>query len=289
MKLGLHITQFPWPLAEVGQKLRDIAQAADQGGFASLSVMDHFYQVSLFGAVDEPMFEAYTTLTHLAAATTRIAIGPIVSGITWRHPGVLVKQATALDVLSGGRAFLGLGAAVFEAEHKGLGVPFPPVKERFERLEEALQIVHQMWSGSGGAFNGRYYKLADTLNAPQCLSKPHPPILIGGNGERRTLKLVAQYADACNVQGPPEHFPHKFEVLRRHCDDAGRSFDAIERTAMLHIDVADGPADADQLVETLTHYAGQGVQRGILVVKGMQDPAPVELISRNVLPRIAEL
>jgi F420-dependent oxidoreductase-like protein len=165
------------------------------------------------------MLEAYTALGYIAGHTSRVRLGALVTGVTYRHPGILVKQVTTLDVLSGGRANLGIGAAWFDREHLGLGVPFPPLKERFQRLEEALQIAHQMFSGEKAAYSGKHYQLAETLNVPAALSRPHPPILIGGAGEKKTLRLVAKYADATNVFGAsPDIVRHKFAVLREHCD-----------------------------------------------------------------------
>src|SRR5512139_1427218 len=201
MRLGLQIPRFTWPSgpAGIGTRLAEIARTADEAGFASLWVMDHFFQIRYVGEFDEPMLESYTTLGYLAGVTKRARLGTLVTGVVYRHPGILVKSVSTLDVLSGGRAYLGIGAAWNEREARGLGVPFPPVKERFERLEETLQIANQMWSENNGAYAGKYYQLAETLCTPQPLSKPHPPILIGGSGEKKTLQLVAKYADACNL------------------------------------------------------------------------------------------
>jgi len=200
MQVGLHITGFSWPdgAAGIGPTLAKTARAADDAGIASISVMDHFFQLGgPFGAADEPMLEGYTTLGYLAGLTRRAQLHLLVTGVTYRHPGILAKVVSTLDVLSGGRAALGIGAAWNEREHLGLGVPFPPLAERFERLEETLQIVRQMWSDDNGPYHGKHYQLAEALNAPQPLQRPHPPILVGGGGERKTLRLVARYADAC--------------------------------------------------------------------------------------------
>jgi len=201
MKLGLQIPSFTWPggAEQIPSKLVRIGQAAEEAGFTSLWVMDHFFQIEMIGKADEPMLEGYSVLNCLASATRRIRLGTLVTGVIYRYPGILIKTVTTLDVLSGGRAYFGVGTGWYEHEAKALGVPFPPLKERFERLEETVQIALQMWSGKIQSYDGKHYHLAQTLNVPQPLSKPHPPIMIGGAGEKRTLPLVAKYADACNL------------------------------------------------------------------------------------------
>ena len=224
MKLGLQIPIFTWPggARVLGTKLADIVRTADDAGYASIWVMDHHFQIEMVGRAEMDMLEAYTALGYIAAHTSKARLGTMVTGVTYRHPGILAKQVTTLDVLSGGRAYLGIGAAWFEREHVGLGVPFPPFKERFERLEEALQIAKQMWSDNDGPFRGKHYQLAETLNSPQVLSKPHPPILIGGAGEKKTLRLVAKYGDACNIFAPsPAFVAQKLAVLQQHCEAVG--------------------------------------------------------------------
>ncbi len=222
MRIGLQIPNFTWPggAAGIASKLAEIARTADESGFYSLWVMDHFFQISVIGPPENDMLESYSTLTYLAALTERVKLGTLVTGVIYRYPGILAKTVTTLDVLSGGRAYLGIGAAWFEQEALGLGVPYPPLKERFERLEEALQIIRQMWSANNGPFNGQYYQLAETLNVPQPLSKPYPLVMIGGMGEKKTLRLVAQYANACNLFSGMgvEVVRHKLEILRSHCD-----------------------------------------------------------------------
>src|SRR5918911_2389948 len=245
MRVGLQIPSFTWPggAAEIGPRLAQIGRTADEAGFASIWVMDHFFQIPVVGRAAEPMLEGYSALSYLAAVTQRARLGTLVTGVVYRYPGILVKTVTTLDVLSGGRAYLGIGAAWNEREARGLGVPFPPVKERFERLEEALQIARHMWSGTVAPYHGKHYQLAETLNSPQALTKPHPPILIGGMGEQKTLRLGAQYADACNLfaHGGVELIRHKLAVLKRHCDAVGRPYDAIERTSLGTVNLgADG-------------------------------------------------
>lgn len=233
-KFGLQIPWFSWDGSPGNHRtvLKDIARTAEDSGFDSLWVMDHFFQLPGIGDATLDMHEGYVTLAYLAGVTERITLGTLVTGVTYRHPAILVKEVTSLDILSGGRAWFGIGAAWFEREHLGLGVRFPPVAERFERLEETLQIAKQMWSPDEGPFKGKHYTLEETICSPQPIQKPHPPIMIGGSGERKTLRLVAQYADACNLMGDPKEVGHKLAVLRRHCDDVGRDYDSIQRTRL---------------------------------------------------------
>src|SRR6202049_4778129 len=221
MRLGLQVPSFTWPngQSQLGQTFGQIAERADKAGLYSMWVMDHFFQIRVVGPPEHEMLEGWSTLAFAAGRTSRIRLGTMVTGVTYRHPGILVKTATTLDVLSGGRAYFGIGAAWNEDEHRGLGVPFPPLAERFERLEETLQIAHQMWSGNEAPYEGKHYQLARPLNSPQAVQKPHPPILIGGTGERKTLRLVAQYADACNLYAmiPLPELQRKLDVLREHC------------------------------------------------------------------------
>ena len=234
IKFGLQIPWFSWRGSPDNdrQVLADVARTAEDAGFSSLWVMDHFFQLPGIGDAEMDMLESYTTLGYLAGVTERITLGPLVTGVTYRNPGILTKQVTTLDVLSGGRAWFAIGAAWFEREHLGLGVPFPSTSERFERLEEAIQIALQMWSEDNGPYKGKHYVLEETICSPQPLRSPHPPIMVGGGGEKKTLRLVARYADACNVSGSPDEVRHKFDVLARHCEDVGRDYDEIEKTAM---------------------------------------------------------
>jgi F420-dependent oxidoreductase-like protein len=291
MKLGLQIPNFTWPGGppELGPRLADIARTADDVGYSSIWVMDHFFQIPPIGPVELDMLESHSTLGFIAGHTSRAGLGTLVTGVTYRHPGVLVKQATALDVLSGGRAWLGIGAAWFEREHLGLGVPFPSVSERFERLEEALQIALQMWSDNDGPYRGKHYQLAETLNSPQALTKPHPPILIGGSGEKKTLRLVARYADACNLFGDPPTVRRKLEVLRQHCEAEGRSYDDIEKTAYFTIDVGADGSEAGRVVQQLGTLAEAGVQTAIGALIRVEAIRPIEIVGRDVLPQVASL
>jgi len=282
---------FTWPegAAEMGQRLGEIAGTAEDSGFSSIWVMDHYFQIPMVGAVELDMLEAYTALGYLAGHTSRVRLGTMVTGVTYRPPGILAKQVTTLDVLSGGRACLGIGAAWFDREHHGLGVPFPSLRERFERLEEALQITLQMWSDNNGPYEGKHYQLAETISSPQPLSKPRPPILIGGGGERKTLKLVARYADACNFFGDPATVRHKLDVLRQHCQDEGRNYDEIEKTVLFVLNVGQEGENAGQLVEQLGTFAEAGAQTVIGALIGVEHLRPIEVMGRDVIPQVAEL
>jgi F420-dependent oxidoreductase-like protein len=289
MKLGLQIPIFTWPggARVLGTKLANIVRTADDAGYASIWVMDHHFQIEMVGRAEMDMLEAYTTLGFIAAHTSKARLGTMVTGVTYRHPGILAKQVTTLDVLSGGRAYLGIGAAWFEREHVGLGVPFPPLKERFQRLEEALQIAKQMWSDDDGPYHGKHYQLAETLNSPQVLSKPHPPILIGGAGEKKTLRLVAQYGDACNIFAPsPAFVAQKLAVLQQHCDDVGRNYDDIEKTIIRVMDLGEG---VTKIVQDLGAYAEIGVTHCLGHLVGVENIAPMEVVARDVMPQIAKM
>ena len=292
MKIGLQIPNFTWPGGPRGlaPKLREIAQTADEGGLASLWVMDHFFQIPPVGAAELDMLEGYAALSYLAAATRRVTLGTLVTGVTYRHPGVLVKSVSTLDVLSGGRAVLGIGAAWFEREHRGLGVPFPPLRERFERLEEALQIARQMWSGSSGKYEGKHYQLAETLNVPRGLTIPRPPILIGGSGEKKTLRLVAEYADACNLfaHAGPDALKHKLAVLRGHCDALKRDYEKIEKTSLATLTLTDD-ASVEKAIANCRGLAAAGIQHAIFNLPNVHDGKPVELLARRVLPAVRAL
>jgi F420-dependent oxidoreductase-like protein len=272
MRVDLHVPRFTWPggSAAVGPTLASLARTAEAIGVRTLSVMDHWFQMDRVWPAEEPMLEGYTTLGFVAASTDRLRLRLLVGGVTYRHPGLLAKTVTTLDVLSAGRAELGLGAAWYEREHLGLGVPFPPVAERFERLEETLQICRQMWSDDNGPYEGRHYQLAETLCSPPPVSTPRPRILIGGGGERKTLRLVATYADACNLVGDGPAIAHKLDVLRRHCDDVGRDPAEIEVTALLV-----GPDDAEPgaIVAQAEALAAVGVQT-VVGSSSQPDPAP---------------
>src|SRR5436305_721490 len=260
MRLGLQVPNFTWPMgqAQLGDTFGLIAQRAERAGLYSLWVMDHFFQIPNVGPSENEMLEGYSALAFAAGRTNRIKLGTMVTGVTYRHPGILVKTVTTLDVLSHGRAYLGIGAAWNEEEHRGLGVPFPPLAERFERLEETLQIAHQMWSGNDKPYEGKYYHLARPLNSPQAVQKPHPPILIGGSGERKTLRLVAQYGDACNVFGDPARVRHLMDVVDLHCDHVGRDPKTITRTRLGTLIL--GRTHEDAVARRNAALAARGIQ-----------------------------
>lgn len=293
MKLGLQIPYFTWPAgpAELGPKLAEIARTAEGAGYDSIWVMDHYFQIPMVGAAEMDMLEAYTTLGFIAGQTSRVGLGTMITGVTYRHPGLLIKEATTLDVLSGGRAWLGIGAAWFEREHLGLGVPFPPLKERFERLEEALQIANQMWADdNNGPFEGKHYKLAETLNVPQALSKPRPRIMVGGGGEKKTLRLVARYADACNVPGfDVGTIRRKLDVLRAHCETEGRNYDDIQKTVIIVMNVGPDGSQTGQFLEQLGRLSEAGVQVVIGALTGVENIKPIEIMGRDVIPQAAKI
>lgn len=292
MELGVHISQFTFPAGpqQLAGDLTTIATEAEQLGFAKLSVMDHVWQIGHLGPPEAEMLEAYTTLGYLAARTSRIKLLAWVTGVVYRAPGLLAKQVTTLDVLSQGRAYLGIGAAWNEEESRGLGLFFPPTAERFERLEEALQICLQMWSDNDGAFDGKHYQLARTLNSPQSITRPHPPILIGGGGEKKTLRLVAKYADACNLFAyDPGEVAHKLDVLRQHCEDVGRDYNTIEITVMGAMDPGPNGENVDAMLETMRAMHGLGVTHFHGTVPNVASIKPLELIAERVMPEAAKL
>jgi len=291
MKIGLQLPNFTWSGGPAGlaQRLGEIARRADDAGFDSLSVMDHFFQIEFVGPAESDMLEAYTTLGFLAGITRRVRLGALVTGVTYRHPGVLAKMVASLDVLSQGRAWLGIGAAWFEREHAGLGVPFPPLGERFGRLEETLQICLQMWSGNDGPYAGRYYQLAETLCVPRPLTAPHPSILIGGLGEKKTLRLVARYGDACNLFARigVDALRHKFEVLQRHCDDLGRDASEIERTVSIRLDLSPAGQSVSDLIGECRTLAKMGVDKVIFSLLEIGSLDTLDLLVDQVHPEIA--
>jgi len=290
VKIGLQIPDFTAPggPARLGADLATVARTADDAGFDYLAVMDHFFQIGMIGPPDREMLEAYTTLGYLAGHTSRARLLTLVTGVIYRHPGLLVKMVTTLDVLSGGRGGLGIGAAWNDEESRGLGIPFPPLAERFERLEETLQICLRMWRGDESPYHGRHYQLERPLNSPQPLTRPHPPILIGGGGERKTLRLVAEYAQACNLFPGPD-LAHKLDVLRGHCEAVGRDYDEIEKTCYFLYDVGSKGEKAQEVVDQLGALAEMGFGAAIGAVAGVWDVTPLEIIGSKVIPAVASL
>jgi F420-dependent oxidoreductase-like protein len=297
MRLGLQVPVFTWPngQSQLGQTFGQIAEHADKAGFYSLWVMDHFFQIRTVGNPEMEMLEGWSALAFAAGHTQRIKLGTMVTGVTYRYPGILVKTATTLDVLSGGRAYFGIGAAWNEDEHKGLGVPFPSTSERFERLEETLQIALQMWSGDEKPYNGKHYQLARPLNSPQSLQRPHPPILIGGTGERKTLRLVAQYADACNIFARlgDNFLQNKLDVLRQHCQAIGRPYEQIEKTTLgslaLSRDGRNGTMTPAAAIEYIAKLAELGIDQAIFNMPNVYDLDVFDLFATEVIPEVNKL
>lgn len=296
MKIGLQIIDFVWPghPASIGPTMGAIAERAEEAGFDSIWTMDHFFQVLRLGNLTDPILEAYTTLAFIAARTSRIELGVMVTGVTHRHPGVLLKTITTLDVLSGGRAWLGLGTGWYEREHVGLGIPFPPLKERYERLEETLQIAHAMWSGENMAYNGKHYQLAETLNSPPAINRPRPPILIGGSGETKTLLLVAKYADACNffAANGEDTLHHKLEVLMSHCEAVGRPYSAISKTTIgdpLAMRTAENKLDPEKVIAHAARLAALGFDYFHLSIPNVSDPDVFDVFRTHIVPMVHAL
>lgn len=289
MRLGLHYWTFSAPAdpSETAPTLAETARIAEQAGVSAFTVMDHYFQMEFTTSAEEPMLEAYTTLGYLAAKTDRMTLGVLVTGVMYRYPGLLAKIVTTLDVLSAGRARLGIGASWYEREQRGLGVPIVAISERFERLEETLQICLQMWSDNNGRFDGKHYQLAETLCVPAPITRPHPPIMIGGGGEKKTLRLVARYADSCNLFGnSPVEVAHKLDVLREHCAAEGRDYTSIEKTVLV---MRPPLADVNAFLAEVAEYAALGVTE----VQTMPDRHPVEfaqqLAEQQVVARLADL
>ncbi|HEX4244692.1 MAG TPA: LLM class F420-dependent oxidoreductase [Acidimicrobiales bacterium] len=284
MELGFHIADFTWPggPTELGPDLARVARAAEAAGITRLTVMDHVWQIGPLGPPEHEMLEAYTTLGFLAASTERVLLHTLVTGVVYRQPGLVAKAVSTLDVLSGGRAGLGIGAAWNGEESAGLGLDFPPTAERFERLEEALQICLQMWGDSDEPYDGAHYHLGRTLNSPQTLSRPRPKLMIGGGGERKTLRLVAKYADACNIFGGPEA-AHKLQVLQEHCGREGRDYDQIEKTTTITVVPGSEPG---AVLDELRKQHDLGFTVAYAMVPGLPLDA-IDLLGRAVIPEIS--
>ncbi|MEC3976523.1 LLM class F420-dependent oxidoreductase [Amycolatopsis sp. H20-H5] len=285
MKLGLQIPNFTWAggPATLGADLARVARSADEAGFEYLAVMDHFFQISQVGPADTDMLEAYTTLGFLAAHTERAKLLTVITGVIYRHPGVLAKAITTLDVLSGGRAILGIGAGWNEEESKGLGIPFPSTAERFELLEDALQYVKQMWADGDGPFKGKHVDAERLLNVPQALTRPHPPIMVGGGGEKKTLRFVAKYADACNLFNSPD-LEHKLDVLKQHCENEGRDYAEITKTVYHVLDIGEKGEKSAQLIDELGRLRGLGIDVALGAMPGLPDTELLERFGSEIIP-----
>jgi F420-dependent oxidoreductase-like protein len=290
VRIGVQIPDFQGAGGpdRLGERLADVARTADDAGFSCIALMDHFFQIGVLGPPEQDMLEAYTTLGFLAGCTARASLLTLVTGAVYRHPGILAKIVTTLDVLSGGRAWLGIGAAWNEEEARGLGVPFPAVAERFERLEETLQICLQMWRGDEAPFHGAHYQLERPLNRPESVTRPHPPIMIGGTGERKTLRLVARYAQACNLFLVPD-VARKLDVLRAHCDAEGTDYDQIEKTCYFSFDVGDRGERVGEITDKLAGLAELGFGTAIGAVADVWTIRPLEVIGSQIIPAVAGL
>ncbi len=299
MKFGLQVYSFTWPHGPqaIGPTLARVVRSADDAGFDSIWVMDHFWQIGAPGSETQPMLEGWTALGFMAAHTQRARLGLMVGGVHYRNPGLWVKAATTLDVLSGGRAWLGLGAGWNQAESMGLGFSFPEIKTRFEMLEDTLEIAHRMFEGERGtesSFEGRQFTAERLLNVPQSISRPRVPIMIGGGGEKKTLRLVARYADASNLFGDPDVLRHKYRILAEHCEAVGRPYDEIERTTLQSVSLfapnawRNTPETADQLVDRFGRLGDAGVQQVIINTADVHDPDAIALLATEVMPQLAE-
>ena len=290
MQLAIHFPSFTLPDGPeaLGAARAGTARAAEETGCSNFTLMDHWFQMEGFRTAQDPMLEGYTSLGFLAGRTERITLGLLVTGVTYRHPGLLAKIVTTLDVLSGGRAELGIGAAWYEREHLGLGVPFPPLAERFERLEETLQICRLMWSEDDGPYTGHHYRLAETICVPPPLQQPRPRVMVGGSGEKKTLRLVAQYGDACNLFATsPAEVSHKIDVLHQHCADVGRDPAEVDKTILWG--AGDAHADFDGFLAEMAAYAAVGVEK-VWVSPDGPDPATwVRQLAEKAVPRLAAL
>lgn len=306
MRTSVALANFSWPDGpeSIGRRVGWLARAADQAGFDSLWTMDHLFQIPINGPAEDPLLEAYTTLAYAGGLTERIRLGVLVTAVSYRHPGMLLKSLTALDVLSGGRAWLGIGAAWHDSEARAWGLPFPDTSERFERLEETLRIAHQVWAGDASPFEGTHYRLEHPLNSPNAVQRPHPPILIGGSGERKTLRLVARYADACNLfdipegvqigphRGGPDMLRRKLAVLRQHCEDVGRPYDEIEKTITSDLPISrTGGGDTKSPAEVVDHLgrlAELGLEHVVVSPSRAWDEESLELFA-SILPEVEKL
>ena len=289
MKFGLQINSFTWPggPGEIGPTLARVTRAADDAGFDSIWVMDHFFQIRGLGPPEAPMLDGMTALGFMAAHSEKARIGLMVGGIHYRPPGLWIKAHTTLDVLTGGRAWFGIGAAWNEEESRALGFPMPPLRERFEWLEDTLKMAYGMWSGgsgSGEAFEGKQVTASRLLNSPQSISRPRVPIMIGGGGERKTLRLVAQYADGCNVFGGPERIAHKYAVLREHCEKLGRPYEEIERSCLPSVDL--DRESPQEVVDRFGALGEAGAQHIIFSLRGVADTSKLERLGAEVFPQL---
>lgn len=290
MKVGLQVARFNWPGGPdaIAGRLAEIAHTAEDVGFASIWVMDHLFQIPFFGAVEDPMLESYTTLGYLAGVTERIRVGPLVGAVVFREPALLIKAATTLNVLAGGRSYFSIGSCWYEDEAQALGLLWPERNARFQMVEDVLRLAHQMWRDDDSAFESRHVRLPRPLNRPQPFEGRRPPILIGGNGEQRTLRLVARYGDACNLLSlQPEQVRAKVEILKAHCDAIGRPYEEIERTSLNEVRLGPDGMSTDEVVSWLNAMAAAGVQHAIVNLPDVHELTPLEEFGRSIIPEVA--
>lgn len=295
MQIGLQIPSFKYPggTAEIRPKLKEIVTTAEAAGFHSLWVMDHFYQIKgLFGETyDDPMLEAYTTLGYLAGLTEKAYLGVMVTGVIYRYPSILLKMVNTLDIVSGGRAYFGVGAAWYQEESEGYGVPYPPTSERFEWLEDTLQLAHALWDGDETNFTGKRFAAPKMTNNPRPLSQPHPRILVGGTGPQKTLRMTAQYADACNLfeDDGRDQLQQALDTLKGHCERLGRSYDAIEKTSLGTAHLTAGKDTVAGVLERLKMLSELGVTHAIFNMPNVYEITPLEIFGKEIIPAAAEL
>ncbi|MCB9115979.1 MAG: TIGR03560 family F420-dependent LLM class oxidoreductase [Caldilinea sp.] len=294
MHVGLQIPSFKYPggTAAIRPKLKEIVTTAEAGGFYSLWVMDHYYQIKgMFGeAYTDPMLEAYSTLGYFAGLTEKAYLGVLVTGVIYRHPAVLLKMMNTVDILAGGRTYLGIGAAWYEDEAKGYGIPYPPTAERFELLEDNLQLAKALWAGDEISFEGKHLSAPAITNNPRPLSTPHPRIMVGGTGPNKTLRMVAQYADACNIGDwvGAENMQKAIDDLKRHCDALGRAYDSVEKTSLATVHLS-GDDTAASVISRIKTYAAMGFTHAIFNMPDVYKITPLETFAREIIPAVADL
>jgi len=294
MRIGLQIPSFKYPggTAAIRPKLKEIVTTAEEAGFYSLWVMDHYYQIKgLFGeAHTDPMLEAYTTLGYFAGLTEKAYLGVLVTGVIYRHPSVLMKMVNTLDVLSGGRAYLGIGAAWYEEEAKGYGIPYPSTSERFEQLEDTLKLAKSLWASDETSFEGKHFSAPAVTNNPRPLSNPHPRLMIGGTGPNKTLRMVAQYADACNIGDwvGPENMQKAIDTLKEHCESLGRDYDTIEKTSLCTVHLS-GDDTVDSVISRIKALSEIGFTHAIFNMPDVYKITPLETFAQKIIPAVAEL
>lgn len=294
MQIGLQIPSFKYPggTAAIRPRLKEIVTTAEEAGFYSLWVMDHYYQIKgLFGeAYTDPMMESYTTLGYFAGLTEKAYLGVLVTGVIYRHPSVLLKMVNTLDILSGGRAYLGIGAAWYEDEAKGYGIPYPSTSERFEQLEDSLQLAKALWDGDEAAFEGAHFSAPAITNNPRPLSQPHPRIMIGGTGPKKTLRMVAQYADACNIGDwvGPQNMQQALDTLQAHCERLGRDYDTVEKTSLGTVNLS-GDDTAAGVINRIKDLSAMGFTHAIFNMPDVYKITPLQTFAEEIIPAVADL